>query len=145
MCVCVMDVSIVGTESKQICGCSKHGEMIGSNGDIKSRPDRGRMPWKKAHRGRRNPQRNWGDLEYTLMRARRHGEYGMRGQLQKDGWAPIGLVADRIGVREEDIRTSIEWQQTDKVRLEARGNWVRALQGHSSDSGLQQNDFTIWA
>ena len=106
--------------------------------------DRGTMAsWKKAHRGRRNPQKNWGDLEYALTRALRHGEYGMRGQLQADGWAPIRLVADRVGVSVEDVRRSVEWQSRGpKVRLESLGDWVRALQGHSSDSGLRPHDFT---
>ena len=106
--------------------------------------DRGTMAsWKKVHRGRRNPQKNWGDLEYALTRALRHGEYGMRGQLQADGWAPIRLVADRVGVSVEDVRRSVEWQSRGpKVRLESLGDWVRALQGHSSDSGLRPHDFT---
>ncbi|CAL1173292.1 unnamed protein product, partial [Cladocopium goreaui] len=86
--------------------------------------DRGTMAsWKKAHRGRRNPQKNWGDLEYALTRALRHGEYGMRGQLQADGGPSSGKAAV-------------------PVRLESLGDWVRALQGHSSDSGLRPHDFT---
>ena len=67
----------------------------------------------------------------------------MRGQLQADGWAPIRLVADRVGVSVEDVRRSVEWQSRGpKVRLESLGDWVRALQGHSSDSGLRPHDFT---
>ena len=66
----------------------------------------------------------------------------MRGQLQADGWAPIRLVADRVGVSVEDVRRSVEWQSRGPVRLESLGDWVRALQGHSSDSGLRPHDFT---
>ena len=54
--------------------CVSRLDRGGAGWVVGSRPSRGRMSsWKKAHRGRRNPQRNWGDLEYALTRALRHG------------------------------------------------------------------------
>ena len=101
--------------------------------------------------GRRNPQRNWGDLEYLLCQALRHGSsrsglgwHDLRGRLQENGWVETRVAAEAMQVRDEDIVRVVRNQRKEKIRLEMSQDqeWVRALQGHTPDSGLTSGDFT---
>lgn len=87
---------------------------------------------------RRNPQKDWGDLEFLLCQALRHrssrsalGWHDLRGRLGSNGWVSVKEAAEAMQVSEEKTR----------VELDGSGDYVRALQGHTPDSGLSKEDF----
>ena len=99
---------------------------------------------------RRNPQKDWGDLEFLLCQALRHGSsksalgwHDLRGKLGSNGWVSVKEAAEAMQVSEEDIKESVGWQRKEKTRVEldGSGDYVRALQGHTPDSGLSKDDF----
>ena len=105
----------------------------------------GRGPMGKKGGHRRDPRSNWDDLEYMLTRGLRHGDYGFRGHLSDQGRVSVRFAADQFGVSEQDIESVVSWQH-GKLRLATDTDhsgrvWIRALQGHSSDSGLSKASF----
>ena len=99
---------------------------------------------------RRNPQKDWGDLEFLLCQALRHGSsksalgwHDLRGKLGSNGWVSVKEAAEAMQVSEEDIKESVGWQRKEKTRVEldGSGDYVRALQGRTPDSGLSKDDF----
>ena len=105
----------------------------------------GRGPMGKKGGHRRDPRSNWDDLEYMLTRGLRHGDYGFRGHLSDQGRVSVRFAADQFGVSEQDIESVVSWQH-GKQRLATDTDhsgrvWIRALQGHSSDSGLSKASF----
>ena len=101
-------------------------------------------------KGRRDPRTDWSDLEFLLCKMLRHGEsrsaagrHSARGRLAADGWFSVADAAHEMRVSESDILQAVRWQPRKKVRMEVdrTDTWVRALQGHTPDSGLSQADF----
>ena len=101
---------------------------------------------KPSHR--RDPQKNWWDLEYLACQMLRHGRsrscrgtHDLRGRLRQNGWTTLDEASAALGVTPDDLRQVVAWQRRDKVRVEIEEGWIRALQGHTPDSGLGAEDF----
>ena len=77
------------------------------------------------------------DLGHQMVRALRHGGRGHRGRLDPAGWIRIEESARLLRVDEgtylEAIATDAEQPRS---RFEHPSGWVRAIEGHSKDSGL---------
>ncbi|CAL1170400.1 unnamed protein product [Cladocopium goreaui] len=107
----------------------------------------------KGKQAQRDPRHNWDDLEFLMVKALRHGscrsKYGghkLRGKLQQDGWVEVSEVARAFGVQEKDIVDLVTWVEGDgrkkrRAELSRDGKFIRAGQGHSTDSGLTREDF----
>ena len=59
------------------------------------------------------------------------GWHDLRGRLGSNGWVSVKEAAEAMQVSEEKTR----------VELDGSGDYVRALQGHTPDSGLSKEDF----
>ena len=103
---------------------------------------------RKGKRQQRDPRTDWGDLEFLVTKALRHGvsksihgKHDLRRSLRGEGWAPLSAVARAFGVSEADVLECVRAQDRNKIRLEVDREWVRACQAHSCDSGLSTRDF----
>ena len=80
------------------------------------------------------------ELQYCMTKAYRHGAYSHRGRLSRGGWIKMSESADlfQITVGQLWDALALEENSGQKKRFEVSRGWIRAAQGHSSDSGLQR-------
>ena len=121
-----------------------------------SRPARDQPDMGKKGRGkgnRRDPEKNWSDLEYLLCQTLRHGYtkssrgwHSLQGKIGSNGWVPMDIAARALGVGAEDIVEVVRWhansERKKRLEMDAAEVQVRALQGHTPDSGLTPEDFS---
>ena len=79
------------------------------------------------------------ELQYCMTKAYRHGAYSHRGRLSRGGWIKMSESADlfQITVGQLWDALALEENSGQKKRFEVSRGWIRAAQGHSSDSGLR--------
>ena len=74
----------------------------------------------------------------AMTRAYRHGGHGHAGRLDR-GWIRVSESARLFGVSEDWLRRAVRSEENmpkQRVELDPTEEWVHALQGHSSDSGI---------
>ena len=74
----------------------------------------------------------------AMTRAYRHGGHGHAGRLDR-GWIRVADSARLFGVSESWLRHAVQSElhlPKQRVELDPTEEWVHALQGHSSDSGI---------
>ena len=90
---------------------------------------------------RRNKPKFWEDLDEmgrAVTRALRHGGHGHRNQLSAGGWIQLEHSARLFGVSRDWLWQAIASDENKpKQRFQVRDGWVRAIQGHSADSGIK--------
>ena len=104
--------------------------------------DRGLADCKVADlMGRRNKQKFWNDLDEmgrAVTRALRHGGHGHKNQLSSGGWIQLEHSARLFGVSRDWLLQAIALDENKpKKRFQLQDGWVRAIQGHSADSGIE--------
>ncbi|CAK9015546.1 Retrovirus-related Pol polyprotein from transposon opus [Includes: Protease [Durusdinium trenchii] len=102
-------------------------------------------PAGRMGRGRGKGQRHWkrnywedaGEMGRAMTKAYRHGGYDHRGCLDPEGWIRLDASAELFQVPVAHMQKAIELDgKGAKKRFEVRNDWIRAVQGHSSDSGI---------
>ncbi|CAK9015420.1 Retrovirus-related Pol polyprotein from transposon opus [Includes: Protease [Durusdinium trenchii] len=102
-------------------------------------------PAGRMGRGRGKGQKHWkrnywedaGEMGRAMTKAYRHGGYDHRGCLDPEGWIRLDASAELFQVPVAHMQKAIELDgKGAKKRFEVRNDWIRAVQGHSSDSGI---------
>ena len=102
-------------------------------------------PAGRMGRGRGKGQKHWkrnywedaGEMGRAMTKAYRHGGYDHRGCLGPEGWIRLDASAELFQVPVAHMQKAIESDgKGAKKRFEVRNDWIRAVQGHSSDSGI---------
>ena len=79
------------------------------------------------------------DLERALVKGLRHGAFRFQGCLALGGWILLRVAADRLRVTVARIRDAINLDRSNpkpRLQYDPAKERVRAIQGHSADSGL---------
>ena len=82
----------------------------------------------------------WEDPEAmgrAMTKAYRHGGYKHRGHLDLEGWIRLEASRALFQVPLAHMKKAVELDgKGAKKRFEVKDGWIRAVQGHSSDSGI---------